>query len=88
MKVYKLDASGLRCPEPVLQIAAYTTEMKKGDIVMIYEDPITKQKPEGKARLLELLFDVAFEQEFWRVIFLKDHFVADRWINKDQKPEE
>ena len=38
MKIYKLDATGLRCPEPVLQIAAYTTEMKKGDILEVIAD--------------------------------------------------
>jgi hypothetical protein len=27
--------------------------MKTGDVVMIYEDPITKQKPEGAATLAE-----------------------------------
>jgi tRNA 2-thiouridine synthesizing protein A len=38
MKKYKLDASGLRCPEPVLQIAAYATEMKEGDILEVIAD--------------------------------------------------
>lgn len=26
--------------------------MKKGDIVTIYEDPITEKKPEGRARII------------------------------------
>ncbi len=34
--------------------------MKKGDIVMIYEDPITKKKPEGEAKILTVsLHDVS-----------------------------
>lgn len=29
--------------------------MKKGDVVTIFEDPITETKPEGKATLIRLL---------------------------------
>ena len=28
--------------------------MQEGDKVQVYHDPITKEKPEGKARLVEL----------------------------------
>ena len=45
--------------------------MKKGDIVTIYKDPITKQKPEGKARLVK--FVSRFEdEEHWMVSFLDE----------------
>lgn len=45
--------------------------MKRGDIVPIYEDPYTKQKPEGKARLISLAHkDPEFER--WYVRFLED----------------
>ena len=38
MKTYRLDTSGLRCPEPVLQIASRATEMKEGDILEVIAD--------------------------------------------------
>jgi len=53
--------------------------MKVGDVVTIYEDPLTCTKPEGKARLLERL-NVDDELQHWRVEFLKDHSEALRWI--------
>jgi len=28
--------------------------MKVGDIIMVFEDPITKQTPEGKAEILDM----------------------------------
>jgi len=56
--------------------------MNKGHLVMIYEDPITKKKPEGKARLIEKLGKTR-GREYWRVRFLSDYFVADRWIEKE-----
>lgn len=33
-----LDASGLKCPEPVLKIAAKLTELKEGDILEVIAD--------------------------------------------------
>jgi hypothetical protein len=45
--------------------------MQKGDVVMIYEDPITEQKPEGKAELLKKVGGDE-EVEQWIVRFLDD----------------
>jgi hypothetical protein len=54
--------------------------MKTGDIVTIYEDPVTCQKIEGDAELLELLMDDTTMQ-YWHVRFKNgDH--GPRWIKK------
>jgi len=48
--------------------------MKTGDIVEIYQDPITKHLPEGKARLVQKQVATPTEQELgfevWAVKFL------------------
>ena len=43
--------------------------MKKGDVVMVYRDPITEQMPEGKAELLKFINSDG-EVEYWKVRFL------------------
>lgn len=47
--------------------------MKKGDIVMVYQDPLTQNKPEGKAKLLHLWDNRDFYKgtrfEVWEVQF-------------------
>lgn len=62
--------------------------MKVGDVVMIYEDPISEKKPEGKAKLLELLMDG--ELQYWRVLFLSEDkrnpYNFNRWIKKSVNP--
>lgn len=55
--------------------------MEKGQIIMIYQDPITQQKPEGEAKLLKLEKDDP-DQQYWKVRFLSDGFVTFRWIHK------
>lgn len=57
--------------------------MKKGDIVRIYEDPVTCQKIEGAAKLLKLENDNIPEQQFWKVRFQHDYFITSRWIKRD-----
>ena len=56
--------------------------MKQGDIMVIYDDPITKQKPEGKAKLLKKIKS-DFNQEYWKVEFLSDGFISGRWVATD-----
>lgn len=41
--------------------------MKKGDRVMIYEDPITRQHPEGPAILIKKI-----EGDYWKVSFINE----------------
>ena len=52
--------------------------MTPGDKVMIYEDPIIQKKPEGKARLIELI-NRGIGEELWEVRFM-DGFKCWRWI--------
>ena len=54
--------------------------MKKGDIVEIYEQPLTETKPEGKAKFISFLGVLAGGVEHWRVKFLSDGMVVYRFI--------
>jgi hypothetical protein len=58
--------------------------MKRGDIVEIFEDPITCEKSEGMAKLVRL--DIREEdQEYWQVRFLDDSPKSPthgRWIKR------
>jgi len=59
--------------------------MKKGDIVTIYQDPLTQEKFEGKAVLLEFLKD-DYQMERWEVHFLEDSLDEryERWVKKER----
>jgi len=56
-------------------------EMKPGDFVTIYEDPITQTKYEGKAELLERISTINFELEIWWVSFMGETHRTIRAIN-------
>ena len=60
------------------------TTLNKNEIVMIYEDPLTEQKEEGKAKLIRYQNDLGFYKgntvEVWKVQFLSDGFYCDRRI--------
>ena len=43
--------------------------MEKHTIIMIYEDPITQLRPEGKACLLSKFKDLSDGLEMWHVCF-------------------
>ena len=53
---------------------------------MIYTDPETKSKKEGEAKLLKLLETqipgYKKNMEYWKVKFLSDGFICDRFISK------
>ena len=38
MAIIMVDASGLKCPEPVLKIAVKLSELKEGDILEVIAD--------------------------------------------------
>lgn len=57
--------------------------LKKGDKVWIYEDPFTKTKPEGEARLIKLISTHRFNQSFWLVYFFRDKSKVARMIVED-----
>ena len=44
MKTEVLDTNGLKCPEPILQIAVKVPEMKPGDILEVLGDCPTFEK--------------------------------------------
>ncbi len=55
--------------------------MKVHEKVTIYEDPITEQKPEGKAILLHKVMELADNLERWKVCFEgEDGTVYERTI--------
>ena len=59
--------------------------MKKGDEVIVYEDPITELKPEGKVKLIrEISCGEAWyenrKERRWGVKFLSDGFMTERTI--------
>jgi len=60
-------------------------ELRPGDKVTVYIDPITEEDPEGEAGLLKLLMvDLQGEPplDYWRVRFLEDDSTADRFIKR------
>jgi TusA-related sulfurtransferase len=44
MATVSLDCAGLRCPQPVLKIAAKSAELKKGDLLEVVADCPTFEK--------------------------------------------
>lgn len=44
MTLVKLDTTGLRCPEPVLKIAAKLMDMKPGDVLEVIGDCSTFER--------------------------------------------
>ena len=61
--------------------------MKPGDIVTIYNKPITKEYEEGKARLiLEIGKDLGDGLSMWEVEFLDEPgYTFWRWVYQDSK---
>ncbi len=54
--------------------------------VMVYEDPITQQKPEGLVELERKIWDGApGELEYWRVRFLDGGEVTLRFIKAESE---
>ena len=59
--------------------------MKKGDVVMIYQDPLTQEKEEGQARLIRCVGDQndGCCTEYWQVKFLGDGYVVHRMVKRE-----
>ncbi len=51
---------------------------------MIYQDPLTCNKPEGKAVLIKNNENETEHMEYWDVKFLSDGFKCGRMINKEK----
>lgn len=62
--------------------------MRKGDVVKIYEQPLTETKYEGKAKLISFIKQlnsaVNYGVELWRVKFIEDGQVVSRAIKIKQ----
>lgn len=52
-----------------------------GDIVEIFQCPMTEEKPQGKAQLIKMIIDDP-DMQYWKIVFLKDGFPGERWIKK------
>ncbi len=62
--------------------------LQKHTIVTIYQDPITQQKPEGRACLLHKVSDEPDGLECWKVCFIsEDGGVYERLIRTDSPIE-
>ena len=63
MATVRLDALGLRCPQPVLKVAAKMPEMAKGDMLEVvgdcptFEDDMRKWCDRMKKTLLAITHD-------------------------------
>lgn len=60
------------------------SELKKGDVVMIYEQHLSKEKPEGKAQILS---KEGRTEGYYRVRFLNDGFITTRFAHSEDKYE-
>jgi hypothetical protein len=60
---------------PTFLQAAEGGKLRKGQVITIYEDPLTETKPEGKAQLISPIDQsVPDAMERWLVQFLDDDF--------------
>lgn len=48
-------------------------ELKSGQVIMVYQDPLTENRPEGEAKLIRKLDENKLDQtEYWDVLFVGD----------------
>jgi hypothetical protein len=63
------------------------SKLRKGQLVEVFKDPITRKCSEGKARLVEDTQIRNGPLEFWWITFVDDEYYRDtplaRWINPD-----
>lgn len=59
------------------------TKNAVNSVVMIYEDRLTKLKPEGKAKLLKRIPSNRDDEfsEYWKVKFISDGFITERMVS-------
>jgi len=67
----------------VMETMTMTMTMTEGDVVKVYEDPITCEVFEGEAKLVSCFYENA-EVEQWHVVFTDDveSGTMSRAINK------
>ena len=68
-------------------------KLKKGNVLIIFQDPVTELKSEGPAMLVEFVLESG-NLEYWKVRFLEDKPVAgkraplySRWIRKPESKD-
>jgi len=65
------------------------TQMKKGDIVKIFEKPLSEEGYEGSAKLIKKIGNIDVyngrELERWEVEFVSDGFICERLILEDKE---
>jgi hypothetical protein len=63
-------------------------KLEVGNIITVFEDPLTEKKAEGKAKLIKLLKDDSETRalQYWEVESLGEKYL--RWIRVKQDPEE
>lgn len=59
---------------------------KIGDVVRIYDDPLTEKKFEAEAKLINMILEDD-DREYWLVEFTPDHERHPRWIKKKSEHE-
>ena len=57
--------------------------LRKGQVVKIYEDPVTMKKLEGAARLVKFISMAGLGIEMWQVRFTEDGYEATRLIKQE-----
>ena len=55
-------------------------KLKKGDVVKIYEQPLSETKFEGEAKLISFIRFLNVGVELWRVKFIDDDMIVNRAI--------
>lgn len=68
-----------------MQTATTQPPLAPGDILTIYQDPITEKRAEGRAKLLSCIDPEAGgsspgELQRWQVRFVSDGFITERFI--------
>lgn len=73
MIIRQLDASGLKCPQPVLRITVASSEMKPGEILEVIGDCPTFEKDVRAwcARLRRTLLSVIDEEGYRKRIRIR-----------------
>lgn len=73
MKLHHLDATGLKCPQPVLKIAVISPDMEPGDILEVTGDCPTLENDVRAwcSRLRKTLLSVREEEGYRKIIQIR-----------------
>ena len=75
------------CAKAILRLPLKeVVSMKPGDTLTIYDDPITKKRPEGKGKLRKLVQDYGGGYQRWEIKFIgerEERPVCQRFIQEN-----